>query len=68
MSLDEVQVRIVEPNTSVPYIQAPEAVSVSNEVGTPSISSVSGESLFRDLVAFVNPGSGGRQGPLLSGI
>ena len=65
MSLDEVQVRIVEPNTSVPYIQAPEAVSVSNEVGTPSISSVSGESLFRDLVAFVNPGSGGRQGPAL---
>jgi diacylglycerol kinase (ATP) len=65
MSVQQVSVSVLEDKTSVPYVQAPEAASVFNGLEDESRPSVLGESLFRDLVAFVNPGSGGRQGPAL---
>jgi diacylglycerol kinase (ATP) len=65
MSLDDLQISVVDRNTSVPYVSAPASVSLSNEDAHTSSPDLKGDALFRDLVAFVNPGSGGRQGPAL---
>jgi len=66
MSHDDVRVVVNNGEKNVPYVQAPGAVAAvpSQSQDGPS-SGTSGDSLFRDLVAFVNPGSGGRQGPAL---
>ena len=65
MSHDDLQISVVDRNTSVPYVSAPASVSFSNEDAHTSSPDLKGDALFRDLVAFVNPGSGGRQGPAL---
>jgi diacylglycerol kinase (ATP) len=65
MSLEEVHVNASETVSKVPYVRAPVAASVFDDANNSSGSSLSGESVFRDLIAFVNPGSGGRQGSAL---
>jgi diacylglycerol kinase (ATP) len=67
MSLHHIEVSVNEDKkmSAQHYVQAPEAAFIPNMLEKTSSSNPSGESLFRDLVAFVNPGSGGRQGPAL---
>ena len=66
MSHDVLHVEVAEGKTNVPYVQVPAAVAAfPNQSQYGPSAGASGESIFRDLIAFVNPGSGGRQGPAL---
>lgn len=65
MSLDDLHMTVVDGSSRVPYISEPPSAFVSHDSSIVSTSGLQGDALFRDLIAFVNPGSGGRQGPTL---
>jgi diacylglycerol kinase (ATP) len=65
MSHDELHMSVVDGKSIVPYVSVPPSASVHRDTSTIPTSGLRGDALFRDLVAFVNPGSGGRQGPAL---